>query len=495
MRLQMYRPRLTVLAMIVLLVVVACGDDDAVDFGADSFDTTASFDEQDPFDAAVEVVLSLPADDVFALLDSLDDDDYSALIDNAGVGGDVDFVETLDYESAAELVDVIDDDLYGRLLDLAQGGFDPTEASPVTAAPEPAAPEPELSPPPNASADVRRIDGGALGTEGTVLIEIGPGDISFMAFARTADPDAQVFVTSVISPSGEDVGDAVGLEYAELSNFGEAVFYAPIKEQVDLELGEYEVAFETDDEIIASGALVRSGSGDGPQSLDVVFWMVTHEQFDRIALERRFRSVGEAVLGRHEIAIGTMTFLDPPAEVIDRYSVLTFVEGGSDDDLRGLCREMSTSVGEIRALNFAIVDRLDDGDPEGIIEGSSAGLPGTALLAGSGLSCVAGMAAPDPDDPSRDLFARAVVVWHEAGHHLGLYHTTEGDGQFFDLMDDTPECRYDDRDSDGDGYVDMFECDGLDADNFMFYDGDGTMMTEDQAWMVRRHPLLYPAQG
>jgi hypothetical protein len=29
----------------------------------------------------------------------------------------------------------------------------------------------------------------------------------------------------------------------------------------------------------------------------------------------------------------------------------------------------------------------------------------------------------------------------------------------------------------------------------MFHDGDGTMMTADQAWMVRRHPLLYPAAG
>jgi hypothetical protein len=190
-----------------------------------------------------------------------------------------------------------------------------------------------------------------------------------------------------------------------------------------------------------------------------------------------------------------MTFIDPPADVIDRFAVLQFSEGGTDADLRGLCRAMSTSVGDVRALNFAIVDRLDGDDPDAIIEGSSAGLPGTAMLAGSDLSCVAGMASPDPDDPGRDLFDRAVVVWHEAGHLLGLYHTSESDGRYFDLFDDTPECHSEERDADNDGFIDLYECAGFDADNFMFHDGDGATMTADQAWMIRRHPLLYPAQG
>ena len=478
-------------AVVLLLVVAGCSDDDVVETATSAVATTATIEIQDPLDTVIEVVLSLPIDDVFALLDSLSDEDYFALIDMTGVGGDVEFVEALDHEMAADLVGVISDDLYERLLALAETGLDPTRGSPVTTP----APDSGLPPVSNLAADVRRVDGGALGREGRILVEIGPGDISLLAFARAADFNAQVFVTSVISPSGVDIGDAIGLEYGELSNFGEAVFFAPTKEQVDLELGEYLVTFEATDEIVASGALVRSGSGEGPQVLDVIFWMATHEQFDRPALERRFRSVGEAVLGRHGIAIGTMTFVDPPAEIVERYSMLELGEGGNDEELRGLCREMSASIGEVRALNFAIVDRLDDGDPETIIEGSSAGLPGTALLGGSGLSCVAGMAAPDPDDSERDLFARAIVVWHEAGHLLGLYHTSESDGVLFDLIDDTPECHYADRDSNDDGFIDLIECDGLDGDNFMFHDGDGTTMTQDQAWMVRRHPLLYPASG
>ncbi len=49
--------------------------------------------------------------------------------------------------------------------------------------------------------------------------------------------------------------------------------------------------------------------------------------------------------------------------------------------------------------------------------------------------------------------------------------------------------------TDGTASSQPIEWDDLDADNFMFFEGDGTTMTEDQAWMVRRDPLLYPAQG
>lgn len=250
-------------------------------------------------------------------------------------------------------------------------------------------------------------------------------------------------------------------------------------------------AFEATAPIVESGAIVKSGDPDAPMAVDVIFWMATTVEYDRVALEQRFRSIGTQMFSDHGIAVGTITFVDPPADIVQQYSYLDFRDE-DDSDLRALCREMSTEIGPVRAVNFAIVDRLDDGDPDGVIEGSSSGLPGTAMLAGSDLSCVAGMAAVDESWGDRDLFDRAIVVWHEAGHHFGLYHTSEGDGLYFDLFDDTPECRVEDRDDSGDGWIDLYECDGLDADNFLFYDGDGLEVTDDQAWMIRRHPLLYP---
>lgn len=347
--------------------------------------------------------------------------------------------------------------------------------------------------PPASGDDLRFVDGGPLGTSGSVRVTVRPGDMSLLVHARAADSEGLVFVTAVIDPSGADVGSLIGLEYGELSNSGEAAVYLPIRDDVDLVPGEYRIDFEATVPIVSSGAIVRSGDPDAAQVLDVVFWMVTTVEYDRTVLADRFRAVGTDVFGPHDIAIGDIRFVDPPAAMVERHAVIRLEDGGSDGELRALCRDMTSSIGAVRALNFAIVDRLDGGDPDAVIEGSSSGLPGTALLTGSDLGCVAGMAEVDPDFGNRDLLDRAVVVWHEAAHHLGLYHTTEADGTLFDLFDDTPECHADDRDSNRDGWVDLFECAGLDGENFMFHDGDGTVMTADQAWMLRRHPLLRPA--
>ena len=115
------------------------------------------------------------------------------------------------------------------------------------------------------------------------------------------------------------------------------------------------------------------------------------------------------------------------------------------------------------------------------------------MVGGSGLGCVAAMAGLDPFEPGRDLVDRAVVVWHEAGHLMGLFHTTEAEGDLFDIIDDTAECRRQRYDADADGFVDFRECRSADGGNFMFHDGDGTRMTDGQAWPIRRHVLLYPA--
>jgi hypothetical protein len=434
-------------------------------------------------DLLIDLVLALPEDDVFALLDSLSDDDYEALLSEVGAAGDAEFVAGLSFESAALLVDSLDEATRHELRVAAETGVDPNAESPI--GPAAAGTVTAVAP------DLRRVDTGALGLRGRVMVEIGTDDMSFLAFARSADPDAQVFVISVVSPSGVDVVDEVGIEYGEFTNTGEAAFYAPLTDTFSLEPGTYEVAFESTAEITESGALVRSGSTEGPMAIDVIFWMATTEVYDRDALEARFREIGDEVFGPHDVTVGTMSFIDPPQEIIEQYSSLSF-KAVSEADLLGLCRAMSSSVGPVRALNFAIVDELLGGGADSIIEGSSSGLPGTVLLADSGLSCVAAMAAPDPDFPARDLFERAIVVWHEAGHHLGLYHPTEEDGLFFDVISDTAECPAVEYDTDDDGYIDVFECAAAGGDNFLFYDGDGTVMTSGQAFVLRRHPLLYP---
>ena len=53
-------------------------------------------------------------------------------------------------------------------------------------------------------------------------------------------------------------------------------------------------------------------------------------------------------------------------------------------------------------------------------------------------------------------------------------------------------------DEDGDGTVDQYECGEVDGPNYMFWGSEGLttdfVISEDQAWVLRRHPLFYPLE-
>lgn len=465
--------RRLVLAILALaLLVGACGDDDSNPIGGSD----------------VEVLAAMSDYDLFAVIDLLDDGAYFDLLDFAGVDDPEQILANRDPSVLLYLSELLTAEQ--RLLVFGNGGTSSTStAAPTTVPPTTIANGGPLT-------DLRLVDGGGLGGAGTLVVEVQPGDVSFLAYAVSGKSGDQVFITEVVSPSGLDVGEAVGIEYGDLTNYGEAAFLLPISDVIGLEPGSYRISFESTGLIVSSGAIVKSGDVSVEQAIDIVFWLATHESFDEAELEARFRQVGNEILNRHGIQVGTMSFVVPPPSVIDRFATIDLPESDpSDAALRALCKEMSTEIGDVRALNFAIVDELTGGGADYVIEGSASGLPGTIMLPGSGTSCVAAMAIPDPDDPSRDLLARANVIWHEAGHLLGLFHTTEEDGLFFDILADTPQCDVETYDSNGDGYIDFLECADADGGNFMFYDSDGTDMTPSQAWVLRHHPLLYTVGG
>jgi hypothetical protein len=78
---------------------------------------------------------------------------------------------------------------------------------------------------------------------------------------------------------------------------------------------------------------------------------------------------------------------------------------------------------------------------------------------------------------------------HEVGHQLGLFHTSEAEGQGFDVLDDTPECTADPFDRDADGFVTAEECYTRDGRNFMFWTSGyfrQERLSPDQADMLNR---------
>ena len=151
-----------------------------------------------------------------------------------------------------------------------------------------------------------------------------------------------------------------------------------------------------------------------------------------------------------------------------------------EDDIPTACRIAAEELGAERAINLIVVDWITaSGVPEGEIAGVTSALPGTIMVPDSKQSCViASYLAYE------DSIAEHAANWlHESAHFMGLVHTTEEDGLSFDILGDTAECPAEEFDTDGDGYVDDFECD-LEggADNFIFYSGviDFAPFTDDR---------------
>ncbi len=66
------------------------------------------------------------------------------------------------------------------------------------------------------------------------------------------------------------------------------------------------------------------------------------------------------------------------------------------------------------------------------------------------------------------------------------------------MLADTPECDADRYDDDGNGIVDQYECERADGSNYMFWGSEGLttefVISEEQAWVLRRHPLFYSVE-
>lgn len=118
-----------------------------------------------------------------------------------------------------------------------------------------------------------------------------------------------------------------------------------------------------------------------------------------------------------------------------------------------------------------------------------AGVPG---LAGSRLGGMAvaiddtlwaKVVAAGPDvNAAADMWG--VVIAHEIGHFLGLWHTDENDGSLHDPLGDTPVCDKPDP-------VLTADVCPIQAKYLMFWSPKGTTVTPAQIAVLRRHPALY----
>lgn len=194
------------------------------------------------------------------------------------------------------------------------------------------------------------------------------------------------------------------------------------------------------------------------QRLAVNVFLVGEKQtplFDRALAHMRtvFRQVG--------IDVG------PPAVYVLGGDAEKYARLSVDDEVAMRALFTRSSMAAEDGVNVFVVREITAG-PGYILFGLAAGIPGTPER-GSERSGVIVSGFLLDSLAYTDKFIGQVMA-HEAGHFLGLWHTTELDGTG-DQIDDTPNCAAF-NDTNHNGVVDRKECLREDGNNLMFWEGD-----------------------
>ena len=377
-------------------------------------------------------------------------------------------------------------------------------------------PPPTLEPTPIPDTDLWSLNLGNLGSGSSLTIRVEEGDSSVLFYIRSDDPQEYIVIDEISDPQGQVLyqldpatGRASGTVFNQrLENNGSIALYLPLAPQFDLEPGDYTIFFRTgdNDPVEEAGVLVRSGEVDVTQALDLNLWVVSPSLplVDSEDLSvNQLRAEIDAILSPHDLAIGKINVITTSTQIKAQFSEIG--PALLPAQLSDLCLAMSKQLGSQRALNVAVLDKPAAGTGQTVSDvandeleglagfaggprGAAAGQPGTVLIPNSARSCAV-ILLDGNNDFSQNRQGQNIL--RQASLLMGVPFTTGPEGLIFDLFTDTAECLRADFDTNGDDVVDSNECAGADANNYMFWEEGGTVMSSDQAWTLRRHPLFY----
>jgi len=327
----------------------------------------------------------------------------------------------------------------------------------------------------------------AGGLSDPVTVDLPSGVDSVLI--EVAGAHGQFRLAELQTPSGRDVVESGGFVTRDAREVDGLVDWLyPNSPSLALESGRHVLRFTAladggrvvEDEDVTVRLYTRAGVGSGGAvKLDV---LVADDALDAGA--GGVDAVAAALVAR------VAALYAPAGMRVAEYTTATLLLGGSTLPLDG-GRLTSSALAALHdavqaagarddAVHLVVVRSLDDGD--GTVAGYSLGLPGP-FAADRPTAAVLVSAAPFASSPGAlDTDGLGTTAAHEIGHYLGLYHTSERDGDAHDPIADTPECAAGDD-----------AC--PDASNVMFWTGGGarSRLTAGQGAVMRRHPLVVAA--
>lgn len=366
------------------------------------------------------------------------------------------------------------------LLFLACGGrVDDTPAAP---APAPGAasaptrrpttePDPDPEPPPREVKAPLLVDLGDVGYGQEVTLDVPPGALGFNIVVESKDgAPSLVGIERITSPSGEVVHDAYtpkgGSHTTSESSFGSIASASVPQSQANSantpEPGKWTIRIgggatepppppppldgggggddvdggSTGDAIFHAEARIQLGASSGFAGgrLDMNVFIPAGLKLDDNTLDAKSAESDDGIGHRIDAfykALSTTVGIDRgDVKFFSVKSQLVFVD---DESLLVDAFASSTGRPDAQALNVMLTNGIDFGGGNAAW-GIAPGIPGAAARTGTPMS---GIILAIGDTPA---VGDGLTILHEAGHFIGLNHTTEFYGGLADPLNDTPKC-------------------------------------------------------
>lgn len=351
-----------------------------------------------------------------------------------------------------------------------------------------------------------QLGGGGLSRTFHITPDPGASSLTLVVFGMN-HPETYLQVYGLSGPGGLDLSGS-GNPYEALNptfpSYSPYTAQIPNSDQFELELGSYNFSFyaipadqSTDAPPDDGWVYVFENMRQAPDlqsTLDVNYWFVGIPGLNaqKAQTDARFQSLltnFQQVLTNAGIALGTSRYFDVTGPDADRFTICDTTSDLATDEESALLALSRSLPADNTGVSFFFVQGFSGWE----LLGKAGGIPGPPLMHGTPNSGVAVSLAEylSNPDPTIGILVTAETMAHELGHQIGLFHTSESDGQHFDPILDTPECPAS-NDKNQDGMVDPQECAVKGALNLMFWSASlESQLTVGQRKVIHKNPTLH----